>query len=151
MTGGTLLDLLRRRQRQTTLASFLGKLELQVLDVLWTRWRETSVRDLEPYFGSTAYTTLMTTLDRLHKKGLLHRTKSGRAYLYMPRFTRAGLEAYLAEDAFATILEGVRSGASARPLLMSFVEAVSRRDALLLDELERLVKEKRRARHEEEE
>lgn len=109
------------------------------------------MRDLEPDFPDTAYTTLMTTLDRLHKKGVLDRKKSGRAYRYAPRFSREGLESCLAADAFEALLGGKRSPASARPLLTSFVDAVSRRDALLLDELERLVREKRRETEEEQE
>jgi predicted transcriptional regulator len=133
-----------RGDRSTSLDALFGSLERRVLEALWRRAEEASVRDLEPDFPDTAYTTLMTTLDRLHKKGVLDRSKTGRAYRYAHRFTREGLESYLAADAFDALLGGTRSPASARPLLTSFVDAVSRRDALLLDELERLVREKRR-------
>ena len=62
----------------------LGKLERQVLDEAWKQ-REVSVRDVYLAFGeSVAYTTLMTTLDRLFKKKLLTRRKDGRAFLYLP-------------------------------------------------------------------
>lgn len=139
-----------RGSRSAALDALFGSLELRVLEVLWRRGGEASVRDLEPDFPDSAYTTLMTTLDRLHKKGVLERSKSGRAYLYAPRFSREGLQSYLAADAFDALLGGTSSPASARPLLTSFVDAVSRRDALLLDELERLVREKRREAGEEE-
>jgi predicted transcriptional regulator len=42
------------------------------MDALWTHGPKT-VRELRPFFPRAAYTTLMTTLDRLYKKGLLHR------------------------------------------------------------------------------
>ena len=45
-----------------------------------------------------AYTTLMTTMDRLHRKGVLARTKHGRAFLYRPAVTRAEFESARATD-----------------------------------------------------
>jgi len=129
----------------TALESFFGPLELQVLETLWRRGIEASVRDLQAEFASTAYTTLMTTLDRLHKKGVLKRKKSGRAFLYRPRFTREELSAALTTSAIDALLGTSDRQASARPVLSCFVEVVSQRDQVLLDELERLVREKRRA------
>ena len=129
---------------EDVLASFLGPLEHRVLESIWARGIGTTVRDLEDSFPDVAYTTLMTTLDRLHKKGVLDRSKSGRAYVYWPRFNRAGLRSFLAEDTFEVILGGAGTTAEAKPLLSSFVDAVSRQDRFLLDELDRLVQEKRR-------
>ncbi len=122
------------------LAAFFGKLELRVLDALWRRGEAASVRDLQPAFPAIAYTTLMTTLDRLHRKGVLDREKSGRAFVYRPRYTREALRLHLAQSALGAIL-GRR--VSARPLLSFLIDAVGRRDKALLDELERLVREKR--------
>ena len=42
-------------------------------------------RDLQPQFPGVAYTTLMTTLDRLFREGTLTRVKSGRAFYYTPK------------------------------------------------------------------
>jgi predicted transcriptional regulator len=120
---------------------FFGKLEVRVLEALWRRGDEASVRDLQAEFPSTAYTTLMTTLDRLHRKSVLDRVKNGRAFLYRARLTRDELRLGLARDALGMILG---PGVSPRPILSFFVDAVSRRDKALLDELERLVREKRR-------
>lgn len=122
------------------LAAFFGRLELRALEALWRRRAAASVRDLQPSFPGTAYTTLMTTLDRLHRKGVLERVKAGRAFLYRPRFTRDALRLHLARTALGVILGG---GASARPLLSFLIESAGRRDPALLDELERLVREKR--------
>jgi predicted transcriptional regulator len=121
--------------------AFFGKLEMRALEALWRRGDEASVRDLQAEFPNTAYTTLMTTLDRLHRKGVLDRVKTGRAFAYCTRYTREELRVGLAEDALGRILG---PGVSPRPILSCFVEAVSRRDRALLDELERLVREKRR-------
>jgi len=126
-----------------TLASFLGPLEIQMLECLWRRAEETSVRDLQPDFPATAYTTLMTTLDRLFKKGLLERTRRGKAYLYLTRYTRAGLHDHLARGAISRLLESARGHGAVRPILSTFVEAVGRKDALLLDELEALIRAER--------
>ena len=67
--------------------SALGELEREIMGEIWRRG-ETSVREIHAAFDErAAYTTLMTTLDRLHKKGLLERRKDGRAFLYSPRIT----------------------------------------------------------------
>ncbi|HEX7778752.1 MAG TPA: BlaI/MecI/CopY family transcriptional regulator, partial [Vicinamibacterales bacterium] len=48
----------------------LGPLEWRVLEALWSRTTLASVRDLQPDFPEIAYTTLMTTLDRLYRKSV---------------------------------------------------------------------------------
>lgn len=133
----------RDGERAAPLEAFFGPLELRVLEALWDGAEEATVRALQGDFHGTAYTTLMTTLDRLYKKGVLERRKRGRAYAYSARYTRAGLEAYLAQDAFDALLDG-GNRAALKPLLSSFVEAVSRKDSELLDDLEALVRAARR-------
>jgi predicted transcriptional regulator len=136
--------------RPVSLSSFFGPLEIQVLESLWQVRREATVRDLSEFFPGVAYTTLMTTLDRLYKKGVLSRRKAGRAFLYAPVASREGLEQILAAEALDAILGSFGSGSSIRPLLSSFVAAVSRRDGIFLDELEELVRARRRESNEEE-
>lgn len=139
--------LARRRDRSgqpaDPIASFLGPLEIRVLESLWRRGEETSVRELADDFPGSAYTTLMTTLDRLFKKGLLDRGRRDRAFLYRARFQRADLERELAKGEIARLLGFASSRRTARPILSTFVEAVGEKDAVLLDELERLVRERR--------
>lgn len=132
-------------RRPAPLDAFFGALELEVLELIWTRSDEATVRDVQEAFPDTAYTTLMTTLDRLFKKGVLDRRKRGRAYAYRASFTRSELRSHLARDAFEALLGATDNRASLRPLMSSFVEAVSARDAALLEELEQLVQEKRDA------
>jgi predicted transcriptional regulator len=120
----------------------LGKLEREVLEETWRRG-ETSVRDLFlAYEERLAYTTLMTTFDRLYKKGLLQRRKDGRAFLYTARVSREELKRGIAEDVLSVLLG--RGTEGVEPVLACIVDAVSERDYELLDELDRLVKEKRR-------
>jgi predicted transcriptional regulator len=125
------------------LESVFGRLELLALDALWRRTDPASVRDLQPDFPNTAYTTLMTTLDRLHRKGVLDRIKSGRAFLYRPRYSRDALRSGLATEALGAILGG--DADALRPVLSYFVDAVTRRDADALATLEQLVRARERA------
>ena len=121
----------------------LGALERDVMALAWAR-AEISVREACEQLGSTiAYTTVMTTMDRLFKKGLLVRRKVGRAFIYGAAVTRAELEDAVATELVESLLQ--RGGSEPLPILSSLVDAVSDCDRALLDELERLVREKRRA------
>ncbi|HUL77599.1 MAG TPA: BlaI/MecI/CopY family transcriptional regulator [Vicinamibacteria bacterium] len=121
----------------------LGRLEQRVMAALW-RGGERSVRDVQEAFaGELAYTTLMTTMDRLFRKGLLARCKQGRAYVYSARVSHGELRQSAARGLLARLLGADRE--SARPILSSIVESVSERDRELLDDLEQLVQARRRA------
>lgn len=120
-----------------------GALEQRVLDALWTRGAPATVRDLEPGFAGVAYTTLMTTLDRLYRKGVLAREKEGRRFVYQPRLTREELLTSVAGDALAAIL-GARAAAY-RPMVSFLLEAVRTEDRDVLDSLDALIRERRRA------
>lgn len=118
-----------------------GPLEIRVLDALWTQATACCVRDLQPDFPGVAYTTLMTTLDRLYRKGTLLRRKDGRAFYYSPRASQKDLMSELAGATFAALLSS--SDLRPRPILSMFVDTVSERDRGLLDELEGLVRARR--------
>jgi predicted transcriptional regulator len=121
----------------------LGPLERRVLEALWTRETPATVRDLTLAFPDAAYTTLMTTLDRLYRKGVLARRKTGRAFEYQPRLARSAFEHARAADAFRQALD--RTGGSLAPLVSCLIDAVGDRDRELLDELEALVSARRGA------
>ena len=135
--------LLRGFRRPNEVVSLaLGKLERAVLDETWKR-REVSVRDIYLAFEERiAYTTLMTTLDRLFKRHLLERRKDGRAFFYSPAVSRDEFEHVIREDVIDGLLGAGAEGV--RPVLACIVETVSENDRALLDELERLIKEKKR-------
>ena len=124
-----------------TSSSQLGPLEERLLETLWKRGSAT-VRDLvEGDCQDLAYTTVMTTLDRLFKKKLLARQPEGRAFCYVPRLSREDMHRQVAGEAFRQWMDA--SPASSLPLSY-LVEIVTERDAQLLDELRQVVEAKRR-------
>lgn len=130
------------KSSQEILENSLGALEREVMDLVWARG-EVSVRDACDLFGpSVAYTTVMTTMDRLFKKMLLTRRKVGRAFVYAAAASRDAVEGAVATELVHSLLQ--RDG-EPLPILSSLVDAVSDRDRALLEELERLIREKRRA------
>jgi predicted transcriptional regulator len=123
----------------------LGPLEEAVLEAVWGLGGERSVRDvLAAMTGAPAYTTIMTTLERLSRKGLLRRRKEGRAFVYAAAVTRSELTRRRA----SRILGGLLSeGASApEPILSCLVDAVGAHDRVLLDRLEELIRRKKQER-----
>src|SRR5260370_9956017 len=118
-------------------ASEVGHREFKVPEILWARG-ESNVRDVAERLGRPlAYTTVMTTLDRLFKKGLLDRRKVERAFLYSPRFSRREWEQKRAGDFLAGFL--TRPQPSSDLLISSLVDAVGEHDEALLDELEKKI------------
>jgi predicted transcriptional regulator len=114
------------------------------MDVLWAH-ADLSVRDVQLHLNRPiAYTTVMTTLDRLFKKGLLERRQVGRAFLYSAALTRADLQTQIA----GRVLEGLLRARDAEPmpLLSNLVDSMSAQadGDELLEKLEALVREKRR-------
>ncbi len=128
---------------EPNLTSPLGHLELSVMEILWSRGRS-NVRDVACSLDrKLAYTTVMTTLDRLFKKGLLQREKSDRAYLYSPALSAiTRVAARVRADAFVNdFLTGPRKS---RQLLIScLLDAVVQQDAVVLEELEQKIQSKR--------
>lgn len=109
---------------------------------MWSRGTAT-VRELltDDSVENLAYTTVMTTLDRLYKKNLLTREAEGRAFRYAPRITREELHREVAGVAFRQLLDS--SPSPALPLSY-LVEIVSERDAQLIEDLREAVESKRR-------
>lgn len=104
---------------------------------------ESSVRELHSEFSSRlAYTTVMTTLDRLYKKGWLKRRKAGKAYLYAPAFSEQAYRERIAQHLIGMALEQHQDS---NAVLSRFVDAVSESDQELLLRLDQLVRAKRRA------
>ncbi len=119
----------------------LGPFEQQLLREVWSRGN-TTVRELIEHTNlHQAYTTVMTTMDRLYKKGLLDRVAEGRAFRYTPRLTSEELQRGAAIDGIRQLLGSDET--SSLPLSY-LVEALSAHDAQLLDELQILIERKRR-------
>jgi|HubBroStandDraft_4_1064222.scaffolds.fasta_scaffold101808_2 predicted transcriptional regulator len=118
----------------------LGPLETRVLEELWGHDRALTVRHVHVAFPELAYTTLMTTLDRLYRKGVLVRRRRGRAFAYQPRCSRHEL---LGEMASGHVTDLLAASEGSNAILSTLVNAVGRRDAALLDELDALVQAER--------
>jgi len=94
-----------------------GELEAVIMDRLWSRPDPASVRDVLGELQTArplAYTTVMTVLDNLHRKGAVTREMVGRAWFYRPVGTREEHTAGLLRD----VLGG---GGDRRAALMHFV------------------------------
>jgi BlaI family transcriptional regulator, penicillinase repressor len=109
--------------------SGLGDLERVVMDLLWERHEPVSVRVVTRALADRdlAYTTVMTVLDRLAKKGFVRRERVGRAWQYAPAASREAYVARLMLDALD--LTGDRRAALAR-----FARSVSGQEAEILRE-----------------
>ena len=106
-------------------------------------WREQplAVRQVvQKHGGTLAYTTVMTTLDRLFKKGLLAREREGNAYVYRPAMSKAEYHQALVEVTMRGLMRE-----SAGPVLTAFVDTAAKLDEAHLERLEQLIAEKRRA------
>src|SRR5690242_7224897 len=84
----------------------LGPLEVEVMEVMWS-FGASNVRDVTARMQrSLAYTTVMTTLDRLYKKGLLERELSDRAFVYSAKLSREDWDRQRAGEMMSGFLTG---------------------------------------------
>ncbi len=105
-----------------------GELEAVIMDRLWERNRPALVREVVDDLRQDrplAYTTVMTVMDNLHRKGWLRRHRDGRAWRYEPTGSRSGYTAALMSGALATTTDR-------RTALAHFVLQMSPHDAELL-------------------
>ncbi len=120
-------------------ARVLGELETQIMELLWTEAPLSVRAACERLRGGHAYTTIMTTMDRLHKKRLLRRTKDGNAFIYEPAMDRAEYQKRVVEAALTPLLEQ-----GAAPVLAAFVEVAADLDHDNLAALEKLIADHKR-------
>lgn len=115
----------------------LGELEQIVMDAVW-EYPPSTVRDVADRMrgdADRAYTTVMTTLDRLYKKGLLRRQKDGLAWRYEATFDRATFERKMVDALAAELIAHGETG------LAALVAATA--DEALLDRLSVLIDARR--------
>jgi predicted transcriptional regulator len=109
----------------------LGELERAVMDQLWAfddgDPEAVTVRQVHEELSRSrevAYTTVMTVLERLARKGAVEQLRDGRAYRYRPAVTRDELTAELMHEALDTV-----DGADRTAALLRFVDSASSADA----------------------
>jgi predicted transcriptional regulator len=110
-----------------------GDLEAVIMTRVWDRDGPVTVRDLVDELQRErpiAYTTVMTTMDNLHRKGWLARVKDGKAYLYTATASRAEYSAGLMREA----LDG---GGDTEMVLSHFVGQMGGAESELLREVVR--------------
>src|SRR5216683_1004978 len=107
-----------------------GELEAVIMDRLWEQGRPMLVREMVENLRSErplAYTTVMTVMENLHRKGWLRRERDGRAWRYEPTGSRSGYTAALMNEALET-------SADRRRALAHFALQMSPHDAALMRE-----------------
>jgi predicted transcriptional regulator len=107
-----------------------GELEAVIRGRLWQRGRPALVREVLDDLREDrplAYTTVMTVMENLHRKGWLRRDRDGRAWRYEPTSSRSAYTAALMSDALATSTDR-------RIALAHFVLQMSPHDAALLQQ-----------------
>lgn len=120
----------------------LGELESAVMETLWSDSQQT-VNEVEERLRNKreiAHTTVLTTLDRMYRKGYLIREKQAKAFIYAPRYTREEFERMLAQEVLGALI-----GHFTEPALSTFVDLIGD-DPGALDKLEAKIREKRRQR-----
>ncbi len=112
----------------------LTEVELEIMHVVWELGDATvkQVHDVLSARRPVAYTTVMTMLGLLAKKGHLKREESGKAFVYRPAHTKGRVVSKMLDDFVARVFHG-----SARPLVLALLKdrKISKRD---LDEIARL-------------
>lgn len=104
----------------------LGELERKVMDILWAEGpEEATVREVAAALPDYAYTTVLTVLDRLHRKGLVARSRDGRAFRYVALTSRE-------EHAAALMREVLGTTNDRDAVLVRFAESVSPDEAAVL-------------------
>lgn len=118
----------------------LGELQTAVMELLW-REPPLTVNEVEERLQRSreiAHTTVQTILDRMHRSGYLTREKQGKAFVYAPCYTREEFERGMAQEVLGALLKQFTE-----PALSAFVDLVGE-DAEALDQLEAMIREKRR-------
>jgi predicted transcriptional regulator len=105
-----------------------GELEATIMSSLWDSGRPATVREVYTGLSSQreiAYTTVLTVMDNLYRKGWLSRAREGRAHRYAPVVTRAEYGANLMREALA-------DGGDLAETLLHFVDRMTLEEAVAL-------------------
>ena len=134
---------IRIRPEQHGIRASLFDLEADIMEAVWSSdWAWFSVADVREALleeRDIAYTTVMTTVSRLHVKGLLRRRRDGRRYLYRVKHSRDAFTKMMARD----VLESLDAGGQEAAMAL-LVDRVSRADVDELKRLEKMIRARRK-------
>ena len=114
-----------------------GDLETVIMDMVWDHDSPVTVRDLVGELRQDreiAYTTVMSTMDNLHRKGWLARVKDGKAYRYTATASREEYSARLMAEALA-------DGGDTEAVLSHFVSRIDGQESDLLRAVMRRIRQ----------
>jgi len=127
-------------RRRASLETLLGPLEQDVMDVVW-RLRDATVRDVHAELAGgreIAYTTVMTTMARLARKGLLLRDTADLAHRYRPGVSRDQYGRGAVGDVLSWLLERYPE-----PAVAYLADVVEELDDVTLEQLRDAVARRR--------
>lgn len=122
----------------------MGDLEGRVMEAVWKLGSATVTEVQANLAGATAklaYNTVKTVLARLHEKGYLRRRKEGRAFRYLPSRSREEFLAEVSRNVFSGLAEDLSGSVAA-----AFVDGLAPHEVEALEELARVIEERRRKR-----
>jgi predicted transcriptional regulator len=88
----------------------VGPLEKKVMDIFWKSRKPLTVSDILQKTRTSkkvAYTTIMTIMNNLFKKGLLERKKEGKAYIYSAAYSKDFLSIYCAKKSIDVLIKRI--------------------------------------------
>jgi predicted transcriptional regulator len=134
---------IRFRPEKKGLRATLFDLEADIMEVVWSQgWAQFTVADVQRQLErrrEIAYTTVMTTVGRLHDKGLLRRERDGRRYVYQPSMSRDEFTESMARELLSSL-----SGLGHEQALSLLVDQVADSDADEIRKLEALIAKRKR-------
>lgn len=128
------------RSSKKGLGKVLGHLEEEIMGVLWKRGEAAGKEVLEEIRQNRdiAFTTVLTVLERLAKKGLVKRTKGAGGYIFEPVYSKEEFTGAVSREVLEGVVELWRG-----PAVASFVDILAKRDPGELDKLSRLIEKKK--------
>ena len=120
------------------LEKVLGSLESEVMEVIWSKGAEVSVRDVYEALvlkREIAYTTVMTIMVRLAEKKLLKKRKEGNAFLFTPAIAKDEFTTQMVDNVVDDLLADFSDAA-----LASFINRVGNKDRESIEKLEKMLK-----------
>lgn len=122
------------------LERIFGQLEAKIMNFLWSK-QPATIRDVHNCLNQNkpiSYNAVMTVMNRLVEKGLLHRKMEGNRAYYTPVFSKTELLTKTSEKVYKGILNDFGKAA-----IMQFVDVIDEVDPELLDELVNLIKDRK--------